>query len=79
MDIRRYFASVSSSSCNVEPTASDTVGDLALSGESEESVSLRTHAGSQHGDSSTSHPTVSSSSTGGSSGAFTGPTESLEN
>ena len=77
MDIRRYFTSVSSTSSNcVEPTASDSVGDLASpSDELEESVSLRTHAGSQHGDSSTSRPTVSSSSTGGSSGAFTDPTD----
>ena len=61
-------------SSNVEPTANHSVGDLASSGEPEESVSLRTHAGSH---SSTSQPT-SSSSTGGSSGAFTDPTESIE-
>ena len=76
MDIRRYFASVSSG-CSVEPAANDSAGDLALPCESEESVSLRTYIGSEHGGGSTSNPTASSSITG-SSDAFACTTESTE-
>ena len=70
MDIRFYFPS---SSSNIEPSASDSVDAQVLSCESEESVSLRTCAGSQHD--STVRPAFSASTT---SSSDTNITESIE-